>query len=195
LVSAWYHLSAVRSLAPDPEVASEVAIAAALVSEALEDSRRAITGLRPTLLDDLGLSAALASIASDVTNVSVTAEVEDCSLAPHVETAVFRIAQECLQNVVKHAQATRVQLRLAVDTDCIVFSIVDDGVGFDITGGRDPTSFGLLGMHERASLVGATLNIRSAPGQGTGVRLAIPLDRSGIASSGRSNRGSPVRSP
>jgi len=107
LVSAWYHLRAAISLTADPGVTEELAATAALLSEALEDSRRAITGLRPALLDDLGLRAAITSVAANLgdVDVEVVVHVTDCDLAPHVETALFRIVQETLQNVVKHADA------------------------------------------------------------------------------------------
>jgi len=107
LVSAWYHLRAAISLTAEPGVTEELAATAALLSEALEDSRRAITGLRPALLDDLGLRAAITSVAANLgdVDVEVVVHVTDCDLAPHVETALFRIVQETLQNVVKHADA------------------------------------------------------------------------------------------
>lgn len=176
LVSAWYHLRAASSLVADPEVEVEVSAAAALLSEALEDSRRAISGLRPTLLDDLGLEAALASVARGVSGVAVELDIEDCHLAPHVETALFRIAQEALQNVVKHAGASRVDLRLARDGDVTTLTVADDGVGFDLARGRSAASYGLSGMEERASLIGGTLTLHSAPGEGTcvAVRLRPP---------------------
>lgn len=181
LVSAWYHLRAAISLTDDPAVESELAASAALLSEALEDSRRAIAGLRPTLLDDLGLSAAITSVASGLGDLDVSVAVAECELAPHVESALFRIAQETLQNVVKHARATRVEVNLVRDRDGVVFTVSDDGAGFDPATAGGPTSFGLAGMHERASLLGATLLVRSAPGRGTSIVLRLPADRATAA--------------
>lgn len=112
LVSAWYHLRAALSLTDDPAVTQELTTTDALLSEALEDSRRAITGLRPTLLDDLGLSAAITSVAASIGEVEVAVDLAESNLAPHVETALFRVAEETLQNVVKHAEATRVDVAL-----------------------------------------------------------------------------------
>ncbi|MEX2658663.1 MAG: GAF domain-containing sensor histidine kinase [Acidimicrobiales bacterium] len=177
LVSAWYHLRAATSLTDDPAVEEELAAATALVSEALEDARRAITGLRPALLDDLGLNAAIISVAAELGDLEATVRLEPCGLAPHVETALFRIAQETLQNVVKHAEASHVDVSLVHDGVSVVFTVTDDGVGFDPTTAVGPTSFGLAGMHERAMLLGATLHVRSAHGQGTSVAVRIPADQ------------------
>jgi signal transduction histidine kinase len=177
LVSAWYHLRAAIALNQDQAVDDELAVTSALLSEALEDSRRAITGLRPTLLDDLGLSAAITSVASTLGDVDVAVELAECALAPHVETGLFRIAQEALQNVVKHAHATRVEVTLVPDGDAVVFTVTDDGTGFDPAAGAGPTSFGLAGMHERAVLLGATLLVRSTPGEGTAIAVRLPTDR------------------
>ncbi|MEJ7846154.1 MAG: GAF domain-containing protein [Acidimicrobiales bacterium] len=177
LVSAWYHLRAAMALTADPAVEEELTVTAALLSEALEDSRRAITGLRPALLDDLGLSAAITSVAANLGDVEVAVDLAECGLAPHVETALFRIAQETLQNVVKHAGASRVEVTLGHDGDAVVLTVSDDGAGFDPTASGGATTFGLAGMHERASLLGATLVVRSTPGEGTSVAVRLPADR------------------
>ena len=177
LVSAWYHLRAAMALSSDPAVTEELTATTELLSEALEDSRRAITGLRPALLDDLGLRAAITSVAANLGEVRASVDLDEHDLAPHVETAVFRIAQETLQNVVKHAGASHVDVSLRHEGDTVVFTIADDGVGFDPAGAGGPTSFGLAGMHERASLLGATLVVRSAPGRGTSITLRLPADR------------------
>ncbi|CAN5780437.1 GAF domain-containing sensor histidine kinase [soil metagenome] len=177
LVSAWYHLRAAISLTADPGVQEELSATAALLSEALEDSRRAITGLRPALLDDLGLRAAITSVVANVGDIEAVVRLTDCDLAPHVETAMFRIVQETLQNVVKHAGASQVEVSLADDGDAVTLTVTDDGVGFDPSVAAGPTSFGLAGIHERASLLGATLLVRSAPGKGTTIAVRLPSDR------------------
>ena len=176
LVSAWYHLRAAISITDDPAVEEELTATAGLLSEALEDSRRAITGLRPALLDDLGLSAAITSVAAGMGDVRATVDVADCDLAPHVETAVFRIVQETLQNVAKHAEATRVAVALAHQGDAVVLTVTDDGIGFDPATAGSVTTFGLAGMHERAGLLGAKLIVRSADGEGTTITLRLPVD-------------------
>ena len=176
LVSAWYHLRAAISLTDDPAVQDELATTAALLSEALDDSRRAITGLRPALLDDLGLRAAITSVVGTLGGVEAVVDLADYDLAPHVETALFRIVQETLQNVEKHAQARHVDIALADDGDAVTLTVSDDGVGFDPGTVANPTSFGLAGIHERASLLGATLLVRSAPGKGTTIAVRLPAD-------------------
>src|SRR5262249_42066377 len=100
-------------------------------------------------------------------------------LPEHIELALYRIAQECLQNVVKHANATSARLVFAVDEESAQLEIIDDGVGFNMLEhplGIDETSgYGLLSMSERAELVGGQLHIRSRPGAGTAVTATVPL--------------------
>ena len=116
LVSLWYHLLAAEDGVGDPEVVCrELATAKALATEALGEARAAITGLRPFVLDDLGLGPGLESLARSLSGLEVEVEVEPVALPPHMEAALYRIAQEALQNVVKHAEATTVRLQLATD--------------------------------------------------------------------------------
>lgn len=139
--------------------------------------------LRPTALDDLGLRAALANYVQEWSQrVNIAAELHTSGLmndrlASEVETALYRIAQEALNNVAKHSQASRVEVLLERRPDCILLILEDDGVGFaeaDVGGAGH--GFGLVGMRERAALVGASLQIDSTPGQGTTVlvRMAVP---------------------
>jgi two-component system, NarL family, sensor kinase len=100
------------------------------------------------------------------------------SLPEHAETAVYRIAQEALQNVMKHAGAERVQLRLSVAAGAVLLEISDDGVGFDpatTTERAGPMGYGLPGMQQRAELLGGQLTADSTPGRGTMIRLRVPL--------------------
>lgn len=180
LISAWYRVRAAIALTDRPDVQRELSTAADLLSEALEDSRRAITGLRPTLLDDLGLEAAITSVASDLHAMDVSVDIAGCPLAPHVETAIFRIVQEALQNVVKHSSASSASVRLAPDGDKVTLTVRDDGVGMDPEKADSLTSFGLSGMHERALLLGGSLSIRSSSGEGTAVVVTIPRVKAGV---------------
>ncbi len=176
LVSAWYHLRAARSLTGEADVLEELGATEALLSQALDEARRAIGGLRPAVLDDLGLNAAITSVASNLGDIETVLDLAECSLAPHIETSVYRIVQEALQNVMKHAQASRVELALRADAGVVTLTITDNGVGFDPASTRGPTAYGLDGMHERASLLGATLLVRSRPGEGTTLVVRLPPD-------------------
>ena len=143
--------------------------------------------LRPTALDDLGLRAALANYIQDWSNrVGVCAKLHtsglmDDRLPPDSETALYRIAQEALTNVAKHARAANVDIILERRADSVLLIVEDDGVGFDAALAGGGQGFGLLGMQERAGLVGATLEIESTPGHGTTVLVRMtagaPADR------------------
>ena len=180
LVSLWYHLSAAdEALAGHVDlVATELAAAKDLATAALEEARRAIAGLRPAVLDDLGLGAGLESLAASVPGLSVAVEVADCALPAHVETALFRIAQEALQNVAKHAAATTVHVTLATTDTGVRLVVADDGRGFDVDRELDAPradAYGLVGMHERAALVGARVTVTSSVGAGTTVTADVPV--------------------
>jgi PAS domain S-box-containing protein len=140
--------------------------------------------LRPTALDDLGLRAALTNYVHDWSGrVGIAAKLHtsgllDDRLPADSETALYRIAQEALTNVAKHARAANVDVILERRADTVLLIIEDDGVGFDPAGaGSGGQGFGLLGMQERAGLVGAMLEIESSAGKGTTVlvRMATPV--------------------
>jgi signal transduction histidine kinase len=143
--------------------------------------------LRPTALDDLGLRAALASHVQNWSNrARIAAELHtlgllDERLASETETTLYRIAQEALTNVAKHSRADHVDVILERHGDQVVLIIEDDGVGFDPgDNGTTRRGLGLSGMQERASLVGASMQIESAAGKGTTilVRMAVvPAER------------------
>jgi signal transduction histidine kinase len=188
LVSAWYHLRAARSLllasdsgpespasAGESAVIAELETTEALLSDALDEARHAIGGLRPAILDDLGLTAGLTSLASSLgTDVEIELELEACALPTHVETALYRISQEALQNVMKHAEAHHVRVGLQEDgAGRVVLTISDDGVGFEPTQSVGSMSYGLQGMHERAGLIGAQLELRSRRGEGSTVIVTV----------------------
>lgn len=175
LVSAAYHLDAARARAAEPEIRSEIESAESLVADALTEAKHAITGLRPVVLDDLGLNAALRSLAASLGgDVEIETDLQECDVPPHVETALYRIAQEALQNVVKHARARRVRIVTRGDSASARLEIADDGAGFDV--GTEPghLAYGLVIMEERAKLVGGLLEVRSQMGSGTTVIARVP---------------------
>ena len=146
------------------------------------DVEQLVWQLRPTALDDLGLQAALGNYLEEWTRrTGIRAELHaagllDRRLASEVETALYRIAQEALNNIAKHSRAQRVEVVLERRQDYVSLIVEDDGVGFEPKeAGAGSQGFGLVGMQERATLVGAGLTIESTPGQGTTilVRMAV----------------------
>lgn len=139
--------------------------------------------LRPTILDDLGLNAALATLASNVSGrsgLSVRVEAASVGRLPGaIETVVYRTVQEALSNVVRHANATHAVVRLERSPGEIRCTIRDDGVGFAGASGDPigpPHGLGLLGIRERVAHVGGTVSIRTEPGRGTEIFVPIPLE-------------------
>jgi signal transduction histidine kinase len=148
------------------------------ISRDVEELRALISELRPATLDQLGLVAALEDLAERVRHgeeVEVDAELElDLRrLDPELETAVYRLVQEALNNVTKHAGASSARLRIGEAEDRLELHVADDGRGFDPT--RKHEGFGLAGMRERVELAGGELRIESTPGSGTDVRVSLPL--------------------
>ncbi len=151
----------------------------------IESLRRLIAELRPAALDELGLEAAIQGLVERTTTISGAevaldltipdAEAEDgTAFGWEVDTTLYRVVQEALSNVVKHARAEHVTIALAPGPDAIELEIADDGIGFapdEVHGG-----FGLPGMRERVEMSGGALTLASARGEGTRVRVAIPRD-------------------
>jgi signal transduction histidine kinase len=138
--------------------------------------------LRPTVLDDLGLHAALATyVANWSARTRIAAELHtsgllDDRLASETETTLYRIAQEALTNVARHSRAASVDVLLERRPDHVLLIVEDDGVGFDAGKvAAERHGLGLLGMQERASLVGATLQIESTSGGGTTILVRMDL--------------------
>jgi PAS domain S-box-containing protein len=151
----------------------------AMLDHAVAATRRIASDLRPLILDDLGLVAALEWLAESFTErhgIPCALDVDPAlDLEEPYATALFRIAQESLANVAKHARARGVQLRLARSGEQVVLAVVDDGVGFETGTAPAPTSLGLAGLRERARLLRGSIRVLSEPGQGTRVEARIPL--------------------
>jgi len=179
LVTLSYRLDAAARAAEPDAVAEQLAAARELVALTLQEARAAISGLRPPVLDDLGLSGGLASLARSIPRIPIDVDLAETRVPDHIELALYRIAQECLQNVIKHAEADRARLTFSVDDGVARLEIVDDGKGFDTfehpLGSDEMGGYGLLSMAERAEIVGGRLHIRSRPGAGTTVTASIPL--------------------
>ena len=145
----------------------------------LENIRSLAQQLRPGVLDDLGLHAAFRWLAEDSRErlkLAVELSLEGIEDSPHpalYETTLFRIAQECLTNVARHAQAQQVSISLRRDEQAIRLQVCDDGRGFDVL--QQHSGLGIVGMRERAALLGGTVSISSRPGQGTIVEAVLPV--------------------
>ncbi len=180
-------LQTAKSPAELEERASELA---ALTGHALEGVRDLAVELRPSTLDDLGLVAALHRDTGDCARkhgIEVDYQVTglgDLRLAPEMETTIYRIVQEALTNVAKHANASNVSVLLECRGDDLIAIVEDDGEGFDISsvmGSKiKDRKLGLFGMQERASLIGAKLTIESQPGTGTSVFVELAMSDNGL---------------
>jgi signal transduction histidine kinase len=149
-----------------------------LLDEAIQSVRRIATELRPGILDDLGLVAAVEWAAEDFqartgTKCDVSLPALDIALDPERATALFRILQETLTNVARHTNATRVDVRLAQENEDLILEVYDNGQGIGKEQLSAGSSLGILGMRERALLLGGELTISGAPGKGTTVRVRI----------------------
>ena len=172
-----------------PAVSEQVDALAVLAQQIDRDVEHLVWELRPTALDDLGLRAALVNyVQTWSARVNIRAELhssglQEDRLPPDVETTFYRIAQEALTNVAKHSRAASVEVILERRPDHVLLVVEDDGVGFetDTADTTGPRGFGLLGMQERAALVGATLAIESSAGRGTTVLLRMGTGQPGAS--------------
>ena len=151
-----------------------------LIDSTLQVVRRIATGMRPEILDDMGLVAAIAWQAKEFQKrMGIRCRVElpaaQPDLGSELSTAVFRIFQEILTNIARHARASSVGVRLQISAERLTLEVVDDGSGITEDAVRARESFGLLGMRERAQLFGGEVSIRGSPGRGTTVVISIPL--------------------
>jgi signal transduction histidine kinase len=156
-----------------------------LATAGVEELQRLVSGLHPPQLDDLGLLAALRWYTSDISDrtgiiINIINQGKKPKLSSDVRAVVFRIAQEAITNVVRHARATKIDIQVDYSEDNIYLRVEDNGEGFNTDEvmkkkpGK-PTAWGLLGMAERALLVGGTCNIFSHPGKGTLIEVNVPI--------------------
>ncbi|HEY6476207.1 MAG TPA: PAS domain S-box protein [Polyangia bacterium] len=161
------------------ESAARLSTMDALLDETLETTRRISAMLRPSILDDLGLAAAIRWQAAEFTQrTGVPCETrvpeQEATLAPSVALALFRILQEALTNVARHAEAGHVVVELLREREATALVIADDGRGLPAVEVAGRRSLGLMGMRERAAALGGAIEITGAPGRGTIVRARIP---------------------
>lgn len=152
-----------------------------MVDDTLEEIRRAVYRLGPAVLDDVGLEDAVVRLCEDLaerSSMKVTCDVGlgAVPLTAGLEATCYRLVQESLTNVARHAGAGEVRVRLRVEDDAVRVEVHDDGRGFDAAAARE-TSRGLIGMRERVELLGGTLDVSSQPGEGARVVASLPLTR------------------
>ena len=171
-----------RQLPTDPALSSHIDRMLEVTQNAMGATRRILNDLRPVVLDHLGLWAALETLLQDLQGRTALAcryvcpaDTERCRLGRSAEIAVYRIVQELLTNVTRHAQARTVSVEVVLRGNDLVLSVEDDGVGMQVP--EQPHTFGILGMRERARSIGGDLTLDSTPGAGTRARLVL----SGVA--------------
>ena len=150
-----------------------------LVDHTIQTTRRISQELRPSILDDLGLKSAIEWQVSQFkkrSNLLYHVNIpEEDDFSKEQSTAIFRITQEALTNIARHAEATEVDVELQLNHGSILLEIKDNGKGFSENGAKANTHFGIFGMKERASMLGGSLSISSTPKKGTSVNLELPL--------------------
>jgi PAS domain S-box-containing protein len=187
LTSVKIHLASLESQAGAVTAPAHLRDAIASVDQAMERVRDLALDLRPSVLDDIGLAAAVRWYAdrfARTTHIDTHLSIDAVPhLPPELETACFRVAQEALTNVARHAQARSVWVDLHLVGDALDLRIRDEGVGFDARVARERAiggaSMGLLGMQERVSLAGGVYELSTRPGGGTEVRARLPLGGKG----------------
>jgi signal transduction histidine kinase len=169
---------------PVSEIVGQLRDMRRLVDSTVASVRRIAADQRPIMLDDLGLLPAIDWLADDFTNrygVDVERRIDavDILFTPPAATAMFRIVQEALTNVARHADATRVTLDIRIDQRDCVLTVTDDGRGSPAPHGPRGSgkSFGLIGMRERARMLGGSVSMRTAEGEGFALTVTLPLQR------------------
>ncbi|MES2176645.1 MAG: sensor histidine kinase [Gemmatimonadota bacterium] len=181
LTAVMLQLGAAARESTSPPLDARIATLRELTAEALEEVRSMSHTMHPRVLDDLGLAAALEWLArktgaQEPLDVHVAAVELDPPLSPPLAAALYRVAQEALRNVARHADARHVNVRLRREREVVLLEVGDDGRGFDVASAekRRP-GMGLFSMRERIGLVNGHLLVKSAPGQGTTVVATVPF--------------------
>jgi two-component system, NarL family, sensor histidine kinase UhpB len=164
----------------DIKIGSKLLAMLALVDKTVDAVRRISEDLRPGMLDDLGLAAAIehhATKFAEQTGIAceLTMNREHYDLDNRIATALFRVLQESLTNVARHAHATRVTVHLQDLAGEMLLIVKDNGCGLPTPAPGKKKTYGLIGMHERVKLLGGSLEIASAPGKGTRIEASLPF--------------------
>ena len=167
-----------------PDTAERILEAKGISARLLEETQRLILALRPMVLDDLGLAPAVrwyAEFHLEENGIGADLQISEppVRLPSHLEVAVFRIMQEAINNVIRHADASNASIDLSFADSYVYAGVSDDGIGFDLNHDLDrgpaAESVGLLGMRERVTLLNGAFDLQSEPGQGTSISIQIPI--------------------
>lgn len=179
LTAVKIDLGIIRQNVSDSNVVAKINKISTLVGDTIKTVQRLTSQLRPEILDDLGLESAIEWYTQEFsqrTGVEVLLEMDSgIAIAPDTSLTLFRIMQESLTNIARHAKATRVEIALKSTGESINFRISDNGIGITETGLKSKKSFGLIGMKERADSLGGTFDIYGENGHGTVIKLIFPL--------------------
>ncbi|MFZ5879377.1 MAG: HAMP domain-containing sensor histidine kinase [Chloroflexota bacterium] len=186
VISANMHLNALNSQIGsklNAQALQSLDVSRALVKQAIDEARRVISELRPTMVDDLGLEQGLRQYVNEICEeqhwkAEIVTDTRGLEIAPAVQAAIFRIAQEALSNVRKHARTERVRVELSANDQSLGLCVQDWGQGFDanLIGQDEIQHLGLVSMEERAQMINGVCIIESKVGQGTRVEVRIPLE-------------------
>jgi len=197
VASLAFHLSAAdvgltAISAANPAAAGalvEIKAARRLAGLAYDETRAAISGLHSLILDDLGLVGALESLAQSVPQLEIEFRGDPPdrigAVPDHCAAVLYRIAQEAINNAVKHAESQRAVLSVRLVGDSVIVGVTDDGIGFDVAAAQDASTpvgehYGLSSIAERCALIGATLRIDSVEGRGTALIVELPLGQAPV---------------
>jgi len=180
LTALKLELSALAAVATEPAQVQRIGSMKTLIDDTIVAVRRISDDLRPLMLDDLGLNAAVESLgrtAAERIGIEVTVrhDEEDPPIHPDAATALYRLVQEALTNVARHANATDVSVDLRVQGQDVVLTVEDNGIGLPRDALRRDGSWGLRGMRERVALYGGSLLLENAPGSGARLQVRLPL--------------------
>jgi PAS domain S-box-containing protein len=172
-------IGAFAAAPPSPDTSLRLRALQARVVKVSEGARHLAYELHPSVLDDLGLEASLHELCRDFSDrhglaIVFTDWASPGKVSRELASCLYRVAQECLQNAAKHAHATHVRVALKARRGALLLTVNDDGDGFDVKTGKGRGGLGLIGMEERARLIGGSLRITTAPGRGTRIALQIP---------------------
>lgn len=179
LTAVKIDLGMIRQKVTDDEVINRISKLTTLVSQTIKTVQRLTSQLRPEIIDDLGLEAAIKWYTkefSERNGIEINVEMDsDLLISPDDSITLFRIIQESLTNIARHAQASKIEITLFCDGDSIVLKISDNGIGITNDKLSSKKSFGLIGMRERANTLGGTFGISSETGKGTQISLCFPI--------------------